>query len=145
MKTAELTGAALDWAVAQAEKDSDEGIFYDEDYDSMGFYDHDDVFCPYQPSSSWAQGGPIIERENITVIRANSTYQERKNIPQWFAETSQWVGHAADESYEHQSMEPTFMISEDGGYYGTTPLEAAMRCYVASKLGDKIEIPEELT
>ncbi len=28
--------------------------------------------------------------------------------------------------------------------HGPTPLIAAMRCYVASKLGDEIEIPEEL-
>jgi hypothetical protein len=28
--------------------------------------------------------------------------------------------------------------------YGATPLIAAMRCYVASKLGDEIEVPEEL-
>jgi hypothetical protein len=28
--------------------------------------------------------------------------------------------------------------------YGNTPLIAAMRCYVASKMGDEIEIPEEL-
>jgi hypothetical protein len=27
---------------------------------------------------------------------------------------------------------------------GPTPLIAAMRCYVASKLGDTVEIPEEL-
>jgi hypothetical protein len=27
---------------------------------------------------------------------------------------------------------------------GTTPLIAAMRCYVASKLGDEVEIPVEL-
>lgn len=29
-------------------------------------------------------------------------------------------------------------------YNGPTPLIAAMRCYVASKLGDEVEIPEEL-
>jgi hypothetical protein len=29
--------------------------------------------------------------------------------------------------------------------YGPTPLIAAMRCYVASKMGDDIELPEELT
>jgi hypothetical protein len=28
--------------------------------------------------------------------------------------------------------------------HGPTPLIAAMRCYVASKLGDEVEIPEEL-
>ena len=27
---------------------------------------------------------------------------------------------------------------------GSTPLIAAMRCYVASKLGDEVEVPEEL-
>jgi len=27
---------------------------------------------------------------------------------------------------------------------GPTPLIAAMRCYVASKLGDEIKLPEEL-
>ena len=27
---------------------------------------------------------------------------------------------------------------------GPTPLIAAMRCYVASKLGDEVEVPEEL-
>jgi hypothetical protein len=29
--------------------------------------------------------------------------------------------------------------------YGPTPLIAAMRCYVASKLGDEVELPEELS
>ena len=28
--------------------------------------------------------------------------------------------------------------------FGPTPLIAAMRCYVASKLGDMVEVPEEL-
>ena len=32
----------------------------------------------------------------------------------------------------------------EGSVYGETPLIAAMRCYVASKLGDEVEIPEEL-
>ena len=29
-------------------------------------------------------------------------------------------------------------------YEGPTPLIAAMRCYVASKLGDEVDVPEEL-
>ena len=29
-------------------------------------------------------------------------------------------------------------------YSGPTPLIAAMRCYVASKLGDEVDVPEEL-
>ena len=36
-------------------------------------------------------------------------------------------------------------VADDKEYQGPTPLIAAMRCYVASKLGDEVEIPEELT
>jgi hypothetical protein len=36
------------------------------------------------------------------------------------------------------------MVDEDCGYYGPTPLIAAMRAYVASKLGDEVVIQEEL-
>jgi len=35
----------------------------------------------------------------------------------------------------------------NGGFthgYGPTPLIAAMRCYVASKMGDEIDVPTEL-
>ena len=32
----------------------------------------------------------------------------------------------------------------EASVYGTTPLIAAMRCYVASKLGDEIEVPEDV-
>jgi len=105
----------------------------------------------YQPSTNWAQGGPIIERENITIIRANDEYEcdekgftTLKRIPQWFAETSQWTGHSTTTSYEGENMEPTFMVEEEWGCYGPTPLIAAMRCYVASKLGEEVEAPEEL-
>jgi hypothetical protein len=34
--------------------------------------------------------------------------------------------------------------SSNDEYLGATPLIAAMRCYVASKLGEEVEIPEEL-
>lgn len=56
MKTAELTGAALDWAVQQCEgkrKDID-FVWWTDDH--------------YSPSADWAQGGPIIKRKTITLI-----------------------------------------------------------------------------
>jgi hypothetical protein len=100
MKTSELTGAALDWAVAECE----------------GF----DRTINYAPSFStdWAQGGPIIEREEIGI---NFTHGD------WVADTV--------------NMEDIYEQVE----YGDTPLIAAMRCYVAGKLGREIEIPKELT
>lgn len=97
MKTSELTGAALDWAVAKA----------------IGEYKP--VAVPSY-STDWAQGGPIIEREYI-----DTEYQLGDCV---------WVAMLQDNPYEQ---------------YGPTPLIAAMRCYVASKLGDTVEIPEALT
>ena len=52
MKTSELTGAALDWAVQQCE-----GTRKDIDF---AWWTED-----YTPSTDWGQGGPIIEREGI--------------------------------------------------------------------------------
>lgn len=73
------------------------------------------VVCDY--STDWAQGGPIIEREKI------SPRLEREGL--YFAPYFNGVAHVG-----HQS--------------GPTPLIAAMRCYVVSKLGDEVEIPDEL-
>jgi hypothetical protein len=68
-------------------------------------------------STDWAQGGPIIEREAIQLT------------PDEY--TGTWSA---------------YMTNEGEPYVGTgqTPLIAAMRCYVASQLGDEVEIPEGL-
>ena len=105
MKTSELTGDALDWAVTQARLAYPDNVFTQ--------YRNE---CNY--STDWSQGGPIIEREEITVCWQGAT----------------WVGskfnvRATDEYEFHQT--------------GPTPLIAAMRCYVASKLGDEVDMPEE--
>ena len=94
MKTAELKGVALDWAVAKCE----------------GVEGYDFNFADY--STNWALAGLIIEREEISIRNLGTN--------NWRA----WVG-----------------VNEKDG---ATPLEAAMRCYVASKLGNKIEIPKEI-
>ncbi|MDX9971917.1 MAG: DUF2591 family protein [FCB group bacterium] len=143
IRAKELTGASLDWAVAKCD-----GV----NLEAFTLYYHptepDDLDCHGFPefhySTVWAQGGPIIARENITIIRANNDYVDGKWMPNWFAETDQYVGHSASESYEHQQMNPTFMISAEDGMYGPTPLIAAMRAYVASKLGVEVDVPEEL-
>jgi len=121
MKTSELTGAALDWAVAHAQ-----GLDYEivdgtvvtgaKRYEANSANDY--YGCEfeevYEPSTDWAQGGPIIEREMIELVPQTPAL---------------W-----DAMYKEQH------IPNDG----STPLIAAMRCYVASKLGDEVELPEEL-
>ena len=103
MKTDELTGAALDWAVAKCE-----GVLMRWERST-----HDEAPLEYSPSTDWAQGGRIIEREKIEVFIRDE---------KWFAYSS---------------------LSKPEDFYGETPLIAAMRCYVASKLGDEVEIPKE--
>lgn len=104
MKTSELTGHALDWAVAKA----------------IGEYKP--VAVPNY-STDWAQSGPIIEREEISIEHCWSADEDSPAM---------WQATRIEN--------PAF--SEE---YGDTPLIAAMRCYVASQLGDEVEIPAELT
>ena len=101
MKTSKLTGAALDWAVAKCE--GVEIIVRQENWD---WY-----------SSSWEQGGPIIERELIEIYPLCNV---------------EWGARKVDSEGD--------LIR----FYGDTPLIAAMRCYVASKLGDDVDVPADL-
>ncbi len=119
MKTAELTGAALDWAVCEAA-----GMLkaYPQFRSGKAFLKVWGVAknTHLHPSTNWSQGGPVIEREGISPKH----WGEDWDTPWSAAKTT---GH-----YEGDL------------HFGSTPLIAAMRCYVASKLGDEIEIPEEL-
>lgn len=116
MKTAELTGAALDWAVAKCV-----GHMDDETIIRRLEPDEDDWCIAY--STDWAQGGPIIERERISVSKPINSLT--------------WV---ATMHYQNEDTDDVMWAEETG----TAPLIAAMRCYVASKLGDEVEIPDEL-
>ena len=99
MKTSELSGAALDWAVTKIEAERKRFTIYPE------------YMTDY--STDWAHGGPIIEREWISLWQVGRNY---------------WK---ADKGGLHSAQ-------------SETPLIAAMRCYVASKLGDNVELPEGL-
>ena len=115
MKTSELTGIALNWAVAQCEGESYVHAETDYAIDGRTFQRGTAQRAGPYYSTNWAQGGPIIEREGIS-INAHLDGNE------WFARDYWGLNeHAAEK-----------------------PLEAAMRCYVASKLGDTVEIPEEI-
>ena len=110
IKTSELTGAALDWAVAECNYVT---CYFD--HKGRLMEERGDLSWVYAPSTDWSQGGPIIERERIA-----SNYSAKRDC--WFAE-----------SYDEKHVEA-----------GGTPLIAAMRCYVASKLGDEVDVPDEL-
>lgn len=118
VKTQDLSGEALNYAATLADKGNAYLVM-----DHVGalhtYYRHDQhgsiVYTNYL---SWSDAGPIIEREDI-----------------------HW-GFGADNGKK------IIIASKLGGCvkhsFGPTQLIAVMRCFVASKLGDEVEIPEEL-
>ena len=117
IQTKELTGAALDWAVAKCEGVNEEAfhLYYEPtepaDYDSHGYPE-------FHYSTVWAQGGLIIEREEIDVV-----FRPGDKLPGFWDAYSKYAY---------------------SGFPSPTPLISAKRCYVASKLGDVVEVPDEI-
>jgi len=117
IKVAEATGPVLDWMVAKAEG-------HETTIDGYGcIIRRNNVIDRFEPSTDWGWGGPIIEREEIGI---------RRNAP--CSKGCEWQGS------------PSITAKGAGGKwgYGPTPLIAAMRCFVASKLGEEVDVPEEL-
>lgn len=121
VKTSELIGPALDWAVSQCEGVNAETfrLFYHptepSDYDVHGYPE-------FHYSSVWSQGGPIIQREKLEIRCSDYGWQ------------AFCFGFAVSRAHSG----PRAWAD------GPTPLIAAMRCYVATKFGDEAYIPGEV-
>ncbi|MPS58826.1 MAG: DUF2591 domain-containing protein [Pseudomonas sp.] len=135
VKTAELIGPALDWVVLVAEGwESDrpqDGQLRRKisatQYDvcivgprQMGYDQHLGRYWR-SPSTDWNQGGPLIERLAGFQLKI------------WLESSPGTKCEAAIHDYKG-----------DWIVFGPTPLIAAMRCLVAAKLGDTVQIPSEL-
>ncbi len=139
VKTAELTGAALDWAVANSIEDFSyslpKNVAWLDDVEWVLCHDgiirhHTDNngsgrnrsydTVDWSPSTDWSQGGPIIERESLGLSSPWHRTDETRFGP--------WGAQLAGKAYS----------------FGPTPLIAAMRCFAASKLGDEVDVPEGL-
>lgn len=122
IKTSDLTGAALDWALAVIEVNLNNSAQHIEHFLSLRSEDvrYDDNMKQHRTgrfrySERWDQSGPIIEREKIWLA---GPHKDRED---WYADAK-----------------------DDTRRYGPTPLIAAMRCYAASKLGAEVDVPSEL-
>lgn len=149
MKTVELCGVQLDYAVATLEGYSNlrmnphrfapvlimdpphkkYGVVQlaDLDYSSAGGL-AGPMLADLDYSSAWGLAGPIIEREKITISPNDS---------------KSYIGQEPWTAYR-----VALLFTDEGEkeyMHGPTPLIAAMRCYVASKMGEEINIPEELS
>lgn len=120
VKTQDLSGAALDWAVAK----------------SIGAYRGEYVVCEggepwpawilpewfpvkattgaFSPSTDWAQGGPLIDKFEVEILRAGSAIHAKR-----------------------------YGMTNSAGD-GETTLIAACRAIAASHFGDTVSVPKEL-
>lgn len=133
VKTSGLTGAELDWVVAQVEKVDGLVIHkgrpaFERDFDPDCWADETDLdafkcWQFYTPSTDWSQGGPLIAewRIDFTV--------EHKNL---------FFAYAADENGS------PVISDEVCGHFGETHLISACRAIVASVLGGTVSVPKEL-
>ena len=121
IKVNKASGPVLDWMVAKCEARL-----------PASYDDWKQTWPRY--STDWAQGGHFIERERLAIsYDAEWVYDpanvdpddEPDNGDRWYAEIR---------NGSHDFI----------GDYGPTPLIAAMRCYCCSKLGNEVEVPDEL-
>lgn len=113
-KTSELTGAALDWAVAAAlGLNPILGQYCDEDLCFYWCFRVSEFLEGYSPSTNWAQGGPLVDKYLYWLE------QQDKNL---------WA------------------VAAVGGeiQYGATILIAICRGVVSCKLGEDVDVPDEL-
>lgn len=119
MKTCDLIGKQLDWAAAKAQGyiTSSDGISTLIQIDSRSF-----IIGPTLSGDLKSRYTPSTSWAQGSVIIEQELIQTSYTILGWRAQ-----------GFDYNCVS-----------YGPTPLIAAMRCYVASKFGDEIEIPKEL-
>lgn len=108
-------GIVLDWLVAKAEG------WIDDPNSWLYRCSSSRGLRIYSPSTNWASGGPIIDREEIGIKLSN-----------WFLE-----GGSANSKWAASYIKGVMTT-------GPTLLVAAMRCYAVHRLGDEVEVPEEI-
>lgn len=124
VKTSELAGAALAWAVALAEGHKPPLLRILRG--NVALPDEEDpMWCDYLDySEDWELAGPIITRAKISIH---------------FCVDTRDINGLYIHAHTMQNM--------DHGYWRgdhEKPLTAAMRCYCYAKLGEFVDIPEEL-
>ncbi|MDE9545269.1 phage protein NinX family protein [Xenorhabdus bovienii] len=120
IKTSELTGRALDWAVARAigAVEITEGTTRRLELPD-GYSVYDRYASTFSPSTTWSQCGPLIEKHHVE-LNFNSVSEE-------------WSAYI----FNFKELES---VIEDGD----TPQIAICRAVVAAQLGYEVEIPDEL-
>lgn len=141
MKADELTGAVLDWAVALAEgkdystcKDWGNATVNELGRCSIAHRNWNGAKY-FEPSKNWGHGGPIIEREGITLSSPGSLVHRNGGPRSGWGPSGIWGA-----TTWHKGVNGRRSIA----HHETSPLIAAMRCFVQSKLGESIDVPQHV-
>lgn len=145
IKTSELSGAALDWAVAKADGrsywtrasarwDTDDGctdwildrdgvlkrFWFDGSRSRSGHWAEQERFTP---STDWSQGGPL--------------YEKHDTLMEVVGQGDVWCAGP--------TVQPQFAANPHPcGARGPTKLAAFCRWFVMAHLGDEVDVPGEL-
>lgn len=114
VRVSNLIGAPLDWAVAVATDAAEIAIG---EHGVICIYDTPEGGCwtnLYQPSKDCRQCGLLVAHHRVSVI------------------------------YSDETCDPCAWTDQTAAWYGPTPLIAACRALVATKLGDTVQVPKEL-
>lgn len=151
VKTSELIGAALNWAVAIAQgyepdRPQDGQVRRGNDYRLVG--PDANHLVRYSPSTNWVQGGPLVEQFYIYLSPPHVVFATRiengKRVPAdkvyhcWTAKVGPNIAQRPAEFAELPMLRGLYAGD------GETPLIAICRAVVACKLGDEVEVPDEL-
>ena len=136
IKVSEATEIQLDWLVAKCEKRDASPMRIGGPVHLFRTVGYDP--SPYQPTSDWSIGGPIIEKKKIDL-------EFMDNFEAWCGSIVREYGQDRESYSDDQDRESYTAEQESFVGYGPTPLIAVCRCYIASKMGDVVEVPEELT
>jgi hypothetical protein len=93
----------------------------------------------WSPTTNWAQGGPIKEREKIATRFSDGTWYAMLSSDLGDGERAPWT------KFTFNGVPFPTTTSRLCRFEGSSELIAAMRCYVASKLGQEAEVPDDLT
>lgn len=131
VKVADLTDKALNWLVGKCEgliwyKDAQLNNCQKEGWHASGYYMDPNVWQPLTNlwyTEDWNKCGPIIAREMISIESTGN------------ADNTAWLAKPPHSETKWQRKQLMF---------ADTPQSAAMRCYVACKLGNEVDVPDDL-
>lgn len=120
IQVSEATNLQLNWLVAKC---AGKRVIYCGAGPSayLAYIPKRSAYKVWRPTTNPIQMWPIIEREGISTVFQGDAHEWVASL--WNYNTQDWHMHKT----------------------GATPLIAAARCYVMSRLGEEVEVPKELT